>query len=893
MARQANPKLQQANPSMFSRSSRMKSSADYLKQLDELLKRNKGGFNTVAEETGAEGGFIVPGGVPVKMGQFVPQTAGQTDFTNVARPQYPEIPETQYDSNLDTNYQSDQMTANDFLNQLNQVYSQTNPQAPGTTIGQPGQMATGVQETADGGVLFTDGIIYYPDGTFRQGDASAEPVASHQSGGTQYSDGSVRMSYEQVGLPQQSIPGGLGGLLTGIFGQQRDITQEYGNYNPELEPGSGYNLGTDIRTKDLTGTQRGYRLPVDAEVVQVFQDDGTRWGTQSGHQGYGNSVLLRLPSGEMLRFSHMGNMANLQPGMRISAGETFGTPGQTGNVTGEHLDLEYYNSQGQIDNPQNFSGFQNATTLAQPKLFSSPDDPQAQVQQQEQPQSSGLLQQVQQARQSGSSIMDAIAGVPTVNAVNQIAGDSLKGVGQALQTEPVQNVARQAGEAIAPTVEKVQPTGEFDLGVTEGLITPEAAQTRLETVKQSQPSTGLFGRARQSLGNLTEAIGDTFGVPEGNLSEVIAGGPTRRTNQVLASEINQAQEPNQSRESLGILDRAKDFVGGLFSGRGQADVSVNDLQPGAGIEKLKSGDSKSGGAGVNLFSRRSPEDMSGSRVVGESSGANLLGGQPTVAQAMAQRRNDTTDPFFFSPTFEKVRGFTNFEGGKPGADQALSLDIFNQQFYDAPERASDVFSGTFLQDPALTRATNQVKEQFRQRYSGDEYDQADVNRILSELPATLNYTPNLPEPKKKVVVQPSLADYLAMGKRLDQWYAEVAGQDKLDAMGGPDSDAAKRQIAEAQRSPVNQAVVAASQGKQLVSPSGNVIRNYSPANANMSDAYTGLPVNAQEKASNPVGMMSREVNQSKAVSTPKRKEDSGIFSKAKSFASGIFNRFFN
>ncbi len=318
----------------------------YLKDLEDLLKRNTGTGTHIGADTSSNIPMYVPGSTVASQVQSqAPSMAtyGQAPAGVVRDIQPLEVPEEET---------GDVLGATDFLDQFNEVYSQAQPNGQGMDQSNPGEMATGVQETADGGVLFSDGIIYYNDGTFRSGEGNAQPIATDRNGGTRYSDGSIRMSYEQLGLPQQSTPGGLMGLITGIFGQQREITQDFGNYNPGLEPGSGYNMGTDIRTRDLTGSQRQYKLPVGAEVVQVFRDDGTRFGNQSGHQGWGNSVLLRLPSGEMLRFSHMDTMLDLQEGMRLNAGQVFGTPGQTGNTSGEHLDLEYYNQAGQLGNPR-------------------------------------------------------------------------------------------------------------------------------------------------------------------------------------------------------------------------------------------------------------------------------------------------------------------------------------------------------------------------------------------------------------------------------------------------------------------------------------------------------------------------------------------------------------
>lgn len=262
--------------------------------------------------------------------------------------------------------------------------------------------AYSVATSQDGGTIYSDGKIRYNDGTVRQGDPSAKPIASLNDGSILYSDNSVKRQEtaqeSQSYIPQGERQGmasmqgnltlnndfslspnnqaytpfysgqGYDPLIQNITQGQRsasNITQAYGNYNPAIEPtASGRNVGLDIGTGDLPANKQvPIALPEDVEVVQTYRDDGTRFGEKSGHLGYGNSVLVRIPrTGEMLRFSHLStDTANLKSGQVIPAGSQLGVTGNTGNTYGSHLDLEYYNKEGKGDDPGNFS-FQKKTT---------------------------------------------------------------------------------------------------------------------------------------------------------------------------------------------------------------------------------------------------------------------------------------------------------------------------------------------------------------------------------------------------------------------------------------------------------------------------------------------------------------------------------------------------
>lgn len=125
------------------------------------------------------------------------------------------------------------------------------------------------------------------------------------------------------------------------------VTQAFGNENPDVEVMSGgVNNGTDFGAS--VGTPVNLP-PGQWQVVDAYGADN-----QSGHigdsnnSGYGNSVLVKnAKTGETLRFSHLSS-ERVQPGQVLSGGQ-IGQTGDTGNVTGPHLDLEYKNSQGNYE----------------------------------------------------------------------------------------------------------------------------------------------------------------------------------------------------------------------------------------------------------------------------------------------------------------------------------------------------------------------------------------------------------------------------------------------------------------------------------------------------------------------------------------------------------------
>jgi murein DD-endopeptidase MepM/ murein hydrolase activator NlpD len=833
MARQANPKLQ--SPQLFSRTSRMKSSDDFLQELDERLRRSSG-FSTFAEDTGATPGFIVPGGIPVRRG-YLPETYGQQMIEAPPVPEYPELPE--FEQYPEAGFQQP-MRAGDFFQRIAEsLYSPQRQQLSTEQMEQRYQregVAYPIASLENGMELYNDGSVK-PSST-RQMQEQPYPIASMQDGNILWSDGNVRPPMPEYAAKAMS---GTSALSRGLFGRDQTVTQPFGQYNP-IEPTPGnINIGTDFRTKDLENKQLLNYFDTPLEVVESYNQaqPGSGGVGNRENRGYGNSVLLRLPNGMMIRISHLDENP-WNAGDVINPGDMIGVPGTTGNVTGEHADVEVYSQEGRIISPDDFF----ASVREMGSQFSDP------LYQQDigptkkfdvsQPEKPRLLDQVRQAREGGQNLIESISQLP--EKISQVP----QRVSQAAQ--PMSPQRQQLGQITEKAAQTAGLDAEF--GLSEAIKGEDPMRARVAALAQ-QPR--QYNPYRQFAGNVLERIGDTLGIPEGSLSETIAGGPTKRTGQALASEIGEMPE-----QVPGIRDSLKDIGRDVKS-------RVDELaKPGEGLQKL--------GSGVqNLFSK-GLSFLAPNRVVGESSGQNMLGGK-TMDQAKASREFDTIDPFFKSELFSRMKDFSTVD---PGRNQALSMDVFRDDFYSDPSRVSQVFGQTFMADAASQKATEQVKDAFRQKYAGGEWDQGDVERILSSLPANLNYSPQLPTPKK--AYQPTLQDYLSMGKTAEQFYAETGRQSELDQIrksgGGVQHASVPQMINLGRTSGQGMPSYQKQSGGVVKAAPGTSLR--SDASGNVQQVRIGdTPVKS------PSAQLSVQPNQG------------GLFNRASNFASGIFKRFFN
>lgn len=141
------------------------------------------------------------------------------------------------------------------------------------------------------------------------------------------------------------------GVLSSLLNKQGVITQRFGNRNPIERFSKGINYGTDIAVPE--GTKAA--LPAGTWKIEEAFSGATASGPNNRqsaiNRGYGNSVLAtNTRTGEKLRLSHLSKV-DVRPGQVVQGGTVIGKTGATGNVagaTGQHLDLEYYDSSGRV-----------------------------------------------------------------------------------------------------------------------------------------------------------------------------------------------------------------------------------------------------------------------------------------------------------------------------------------------------------------------------------------------------------------------------------------------------------------------------------------------------------------------------------------------------------------
>jgi murein DD-endopeptidase MepM/ murein hydrolase activator NlpD len=590
-----------------------------------------------------------------------------------------------------------------------------------------------VTRSDDGGLIMSDGSIRYNDGTTRMATQAdvPRPVRELSNGMVLLTNGDIIDPNTTIGEVYQ----GASGLSNLLFGREQHVTQQYGNYNPNLYK-SGRHSGIDYRTRDLD-QDFAFVLPFNARVRQVI--------TEESGSPYGNSVLLELPDGKMIRMSHLGQIGNLQEGQTIGAFEFIGTPGNTGVSTGEHLDVEYYNPDGSRLDPNQFmldasnmvdyrkisesinvdegslSPEDRAWAKAQKDLHSqgveaspSPQMVQEYMQQevgQQQPQQASQEQPRQPFRERLAS------GVEQWNPTGQY------GVGA---TELMRGDTEGAKQELSQTVEGMSPI-RAELGIGEMIRGEDPVQARISALSQ-QPKVpaedrGLWGKTRQLLGNVTERFGDMLGFPEGSISETIAGGATKRTNQALANQIG-GQAPEQV---PGIRQNIAD-IGQDLKSKGRSSVeqiaqSGRDVlrQAGEGVRDLKEG---AKGIASGLFEKMPLMSLfEGQKQVGDVSG------EQSVSEGMAKTGpKDIRDAFFkFGGTSDFAKYLVDNAQEKKGG--ALDTSLFKSDFYQDPNAIANVFGQTSQGKEATDKFRDylgsNVKEGFDEPYRTEQRVEGD------------------------------------------------------------------------------------------------------------------------------------------------------------------------
>lgn len=125
------------------------------------------------------------------------------------------------------------------------------------------------------------------------------------------------------------------------------VTQTFGQKSKYDVFSGGVNYGVDFGVK--TGTPVGLP-PGEWRVVDAYGGAvNNGYIGNKTNNGYGNSVLVKnTKTGESLRLSHLSQVG-VKSGQIIPGGTVIGTSGKSGNVTGDHLDVEYRNSSGKLN----------------------------------------------------------------------------------------------------------------------------------------------------------------------------------------------------------------------------------------------------------------------------------------------------------------------------------------------------------------------------------------------------------------------------------------------------------------------------------------------------------------------------------------------------------------
>lgn len=161
--------------------------------------------------------------------------------------------------------------------------------------------------------------------------------------------GDFQYGFDVVGKGKAK-PGQSVNIINAMFDRPARVTQEFGRYNPQLEPRSGINYGTDFAIDGSTGHPMKNPFNADLEVLSVVDGYGQGGiGRFDQNQGYGNQVVVRRSdTGEILKLNHLQSGIPYKAGDKIQPGQQIAKLGASGNVTGPHLDIEAFDPSGRV-----------------------------------------------------------------------------------------------------------------------------------------------------------------------------------------------------------------------------------------------------------------------------------------------------------------------------------------------------------------------------------------------------------------------------------------------------------------------------------------------------------------------------------------------------------------
>lgn len=798
--------------------SNTKSFDQYLSELDTLLKRSTGTGLYQGQDVSSNTPMYIPGRVvnPSGIGESAPSIMqygnGMTAPEPVQRAQRMEyIPE----ETPGWQRQTDPGARREAIQNPAPVTSEQAQQSYQTT----GQVY-GVASMQDGGILYSDGLIRYDDGTVREytGVSDAYAFRSNEDGSIGYSDGSSRrpatreelniqgqpepiMSLEggrvlySDGLVRDYVPGSFtpqnpqaqvvdNGVVNFFdkFGQgytfqpqgYNDLTGQCAWFSQQittLPDGNSWRIGNTIEQKKAyldNYAAGGMAFYPGQDTAQVGNSIVFDEGTQYGHVATISEVFQGQDGRTYYRLTESNYAApNMVTHDRVVSADDQKIVGVLRTQPREGYTLKDWTQAPEITGERTLAVQNNASQTGEQERQGedAPIDRQAQL-----PPAS--------YDQSGGKYNAPMSPAP------QVLGASTEQYQQPQTPLTVGNIpqlARETAQNVSQGIEQANPTGPYGVGLTElltgdtqgarqelaktiestglsqGLITPEAAQTRLEAVKQEAP-TAQYNPYRQLIGNVIERVGDVLGVPEGVASEFTAGGPTKRTNVAMASEIGGTQPQAVPGIRQNIADIGADIKKNVFAPAaqnvgevvGKVKTGIEDIgekiEPATeALAKAGQGIQTLGQSGIDALSnvfkpkvdtaKRAVGDVTGT--TGEDNGAaERFTSLMDTASSMANlAKNDVRDPFFKMGGSEMYKTYL-----KPNAQDiaggALTMDLFTPDFYKDLGRISSVFGGSKDLNPATEKYVAYEQEKYKpmSRMNYEEgYDRGEIDNYNKEV----------------------------------------------------------------------------------------------------------------------------------------------------------------
>lgn len=766
----------------------------YLQDLEVLLKRNTGTGLLVGEDTSSNTPMYIPGMVsdPTGVGSYGPQSPQpQTPPppTPVDRSQFSfqmpqensyQAPSQQDSSGWERN--SPDVLSEDYQQAMN------NPEYDGSSSGSYNPKP--IQSMSDGGVLHDDNNVYYSDGTFRQyTGVDAHPYASAIGGGTLYSDGSVRMaaspirplsSQQQKPVPlPMSFPGGRTLFSDGVM---RDYQPKVGQseispqakktdpgvvnffdkfdqgykFHPQskddlsgqcawfseqittLPDGSAWRIGNTIDQKrgylqNYESAGLAFKPGQDKAQVgnSIVFDEGTTWG----HVATISEIYKGKDGKTYYRLSESNYAApNTVTHDRVVSADDAKIEGILRTKPRDGYELVDYNQAPPIQGQRSLAVDQNASQTGEQERSGqdAPIDKQAQLPPVSRNQSGAtapVMQSRPQSQQPNFTTQQSSQSESSQPLIAQAAQNVFKNV-----TQAPQKVGKVLGESIDNSEALNQATGGLGLGVSEALQgnLPAAGKEISNTIEKINPTPNIdFGGSELLRGDLAGAK-QNFGSMVGRIGTRLNRLPSQIADAVIPGDQSNGQKETLNQNIGYIADATKQKVGDELSKAGEGVKSL----AGAGVSALE-----------NIFKptikqdKRSVGDVSGTAAQDQNKQYSSL--MDTASSLSDVAKNDIRDPFFKQGGAEMYKSYL-----KPNADTlhggALTLDLFNDDFYKDLGNISSVFGGT----KDLNQATDKYIVFERQKYPDmqhmsyqDGYDRGEVdayNKSVDDYNYSLN-----------------------------------------------------------------------------------------------------------------------------------------------------------